>query len=234
MSSCFIVQHLAGDHVVAYGRGLPRPDMTQRLQGVEGLLVKVIESGDPHVTDELSADPELKQFISFRACASGYCIPLRAGLDTFGVLLFAHPEKGYFTIEAQETINTIGHQAQLAMQNAHLFQEIEAERDQIIKVQKEAQRRLAAALHDGPTQTVAAIPMQISRARHLLTRGDVDAAGEDGGGGAFLWRRSASGVGQWHRNRRNGNHRFARQRCACRDRWGSQCGRRHGLHVLRQ
>lgn len=166
------------DLVVAYSRGLPRPDMTQRVPGRKGLLESVIESGDPHVTDELSADPELKQFISFRACASGYCIPLRAGLDTFGVLLFAHPEKGYFTIEAQETINTIGHQAQLAMQNAHLFQEIEAERDQIIKVQKEAQRRLAAALHDGPTQTVAAIPMQISRARHLLTRGDVDAAGE--------------------------------------------------------
>lgn len=166
------------DLVVAYSRGLPRPDMTQRVPGLKGLLESVIESGDPHMTEELSADPELKQFISFRACASGYCIPLRAGLDTFGVLLFAHPEKGYFTVEAQEIINTIGHQAQLAMQNAHLFQEIEAERDQIIKVQKEAQRRLAAALHDGPTQTVAAIPMQISRARHLLTRGDVDAAGE--------------------------------------------------------
>ncbi len=166
------------DLVVAYSRGLPRPDMTHRVPGLKGLLEDVIESGDPHMTEELSADPELKQFIAFRACSSGYCIPLRAGLDTFGVLLFAHPEKGYFTIDAQEIINTVGHQAQLAMQNAHLFQEIEADRDQIIKVQKEAQRRLARALHDGPTQTVAAIPMQISRARHLLNRGDVDAAGE--------------------------------------------------------
>ena len=163
------------DLVVAYGRGLPRPDMTQRLPGVEGLLEKVIESGDPYMTQELSADPELKQFIAFRACTSGYCIPLRAGLDTFGVLLFAHPEKNYFTIDAQEIINTVGHQAQIAMQNAHLFQELKTERDQIIKVQKEAQRRLARALHDGPTQSVAAIPMQISRARHLLSR-DVDAA----------------------------------------------------------
>ncbi|MBS3754022.1 MAG: sensor histidine kinase, partial [Anaerolineales bacterium] len=51
------------------------------------------------------------------------------------------------------------------------------EKDQIIKVQEEARRRLARALHDGPTQTVAAIPMQISRARHLLNR-DVDAAAE--------------------------------------------------------
>jgi len=165
------------DLVVAYGRGLPRPDMTQRIPGISGLLEKVIESGDPHMTQELAADPELKQFISFRACTSGFCIPLRAGLDTFGVMLFAHPEKNYFTIDAQEIINTVGHQAQIAMQNAHLFQELKTERDQIIKVQKEAQRRLARALHDGPTQTVAAIPMQISRARHLLTR-DVNAAAE--------------------------------------------------------
>lgn len=129
------------------------------------------------MTRELASDPELKQFIAFRACASGYGIPLRAGLDTFGVLLFAHPEKDYFSVDAQEVISMVGNQAQIAMQNAHLFQELKTERDQIIRVQKEAQERLARALHDGPTQTVAAIPMQISRARHLLNR-DVDAAAE--------------------------------------------------------
>jgi signal transduction histidine kinase len=165
------------DLVVAYGRGLPRPDMTQRVSGISGLLETVIESGDAYMTRELASDPELKQFIAFRACASGYGIPLRAGLDTFGVLLFAHPEKDYFSVDAQEVISMVGNQAQIAMQNAHLFQELKTERDQIIRVQKEAQERLARALHDGPTQTVAAIPMQISRARHLLNR-DVDAAAE--------------------------------------------------------
>jgi signal transduction histidine kinase len=165
------------DLEVAYGRGLPRPDLDIRTPGVQGLLEKVIETGDPHLTENLPKDPELNTFISFRACMSGYCIPLRAGLDTFGVMIFAHPEKEYFNEEARDIINTVGHQAQLAMQNAHLFQELKTERDQIIKVQKEAQSRLARALHDGPTQTVAAIPMQISRARHLLNR-DLDAAAE--------------------------------------------------------
>ena len=165
------------DLVVAYGRGLPRPDLTTRVSGVAGLLERVIETGDPHVTNELGKDPELKHFISFRACRSGYAIPLRAGLDTFGVILFGYPDADYFTDDAQDVINTIGHQAQIAMQNAHLFQELKTERDQIIKAQSEAQRRLARALHDGPTQTVAAIPMQISRARHLLNK-DITAAGE--------------------------------------------------------
>jgi signal transduction histidine kinase len=165
------------DLVVAYGRGIPRPDLVTRVSGVSGLLEKVIESGDPHVTNELGKDPELKHFISFRACQSGYSIPLRSGLDTFGVILFGHPDQDYFNDDAQDVINTIGHQAQIAMQNAHLFQELKTERDQIIKAQSEAQRRLARALHDGPTQTVAAIPMQISRARHLLNK-DITAAGE--------------------------------------------------------
>jgi len=167
----------APDLVVAYGRGLPRPDLATRVPGIAGLLESVIETGNPHMTDDLASDPELNKFIGFRACKSGYCIPLRAGLDTFGVLIFGHPDEGYFSVDAQEIIDTVGHQAQLAMQNAHLFQELKTERDQIIKVQTEAQRRLARALHDGPTQTVAAIPMQISRARHLLNR-DVKAAGE--------------------------------------------------------
>ena len=165
------------DLMVAYGRGIPRPDLATRVPGVAGLLERVIETGDPHVTNELGKDPELKQFISFRGCRSGYCIPLRAGLDTFGVILFGHPDPDYFNEDAQDVINTIGHQGQIAMQNAHLFQELKTERDQIIKAQSEAQRRLARALHDGPTQTVAAIPMQISRARHLLNK-DITAAGE--------------------------------------------------------
>ncbi|MBS3751019.1 MAG: GAF domain-containing sensor histidine kinase [Anaerolineales bacterium] len=162
---------------VAYGRGLPRTDSQRKTPGMEGLLEAAIESGESQLTKEAPKDPELKNFLAFRACQSAFTIPLRAGLDTFGVLLFGHPEEDYFNTDCQEILSTVGHQAQIALQNAQLFQELKSEKDQIIKVQEEARRRLARALHDGPTQTVAAIPMQISRARHLLNR-DVDAAAE--------------------------------------------------------
>lgn len=162
---------------VAYGRGLPRSDTHRRTPGMEGLLEATIESGDSQLTKEAPEDPELKNFLAFRACQSAFCLPLRSGLDTFGVMLFGHPHVNYFNTDCREILSTVGHQAQIALQNAHLFQELKAEKDQIIKVQEEARRKLARALHDGPTQTVAAIPMQISRARHLLNR-DVDAAAE--------------------------------------------------------
>lgn len=162
---------------VAYSRGLPRTDKQRTTPGMEGLLEATIESGNSQLTKESPKDPELKKFLAFRACQSAFCIPLRSGLDTFGVLLFGHPRATYFNADCREILSTVAHQAQIALQNAHLFQELKAEKDQIIKVQEEARRKLARALHDGPTQTVAAIPMQISRARHLLKR-DVDAAAE--------------------------------------------------------
>ncbi|MFO8035674.1 MAG: histidine kinase [Anaerolineales bacterium] len=162
---------------VAYGRGLPRTDLQRRTPGMEGVLEAAIESGESQLTKEAIKDPELRDFLAFRVCEAAFCIPLRAGLDTFGVLLFGHPDTEYFNTDCQEILSTVGHQAQIALQNAQLFQELKSEKDQIIKVQEEARRRLARALHDGPTQTVAAIPMQISRARHLLKR-DVDAAAE--------------------------------------------------------
>ena len=170
-------EHGPLDLYVASGRGLPRPDLTRTTPGIDGLLEEVIESGNTVLTRELPEDPELSQFFAFQSSQSGYCMPLRSGFDTFGVLIFAHPEEDYFDSDVSEIINTVGHQAQIALQNAHLFQELKTEKDQIIKIQTEARQKLARALHDGPTQTVAAIPMQISRARHLLKR-DVDAAAE--------------------------------------------------------
>lgn len=170
-------EHGPLDLYVASGRGLPRPDLSRTTPGIEGLLEEVIESGNNVLTREIAEDPELSQFFAFQSSQSGYCMPLRSGFDTFGVLIFAHPEEDYFDSGVTEIINTVGHQAQIALQNAHLFQELKTEKDQIIKIQKEARQKLARALHDGPTQTVAAIPMQISRARHLLKR-DVDAAAE--------------------------------------------------------
>jgi len=165
------------DLYVAYSRGLPRTDQQRTTPGMDGLLETTIESGNSQLTKESPKDPELQKFLAFRACQSAFCIPLRSGLDTFGVLLFGHPSANYFNADCREILSTVAHQAQIALQNAHLFQELKAEKDQIIKVQEEARRKLARALHDGPTQTVAAIPMQISRARHLLNR-DVDAAAE--------------------------------------------------------
>lgn len=155
---------------VASGRGLPRPDLLRRTPGLKGILKNTIESGDPMVCREPREDPELQNFISFRAVHSAYCIPLRVVLDTFGVLVFGHPDPDYFTVERRETLNIVSHQSTVALQNAQLFQELKDEKEHIIDIQEEARKKLARDLHDGPTQSVSAIAMQLNYARHLIKK----------------------------------------------------------------
>jgi len=37
--------------------------------------------------------PELSRFVCLHDCHSAYCIPLRSGLDSYGLLFFAHPRR---------------------------------------------------------------------------------------------------------------------------------------------
>jgi signal transduction histidine kinase len=153
---------------VASGRGLPRPDLHRKTPGMQGVLKNAIESGDPKLTQDPRQDPELSKFIAFRACQTAHCIPLRVVLDTFGVLVFGHPDPQYFTTERREILNIVSHQSTVALQNAQLFQELKDEKAHIIEVQEEARKKLARDLHDGPTQSVAAIAMQLNYARHMI------------------------------------------------------------------
>ena len=56
----------------------------------------------------------------------------------------------------------------IAIQNAILYQQLELEKEAIIETQEEAQKKLARDLHDGPTQSVAAIAMRLNVARKML------------------------------------------------------------------
>jgi signal transduction histidine kinase len=98
------------------------------------------------------------------------CIPLTAGLDTYGILLFAHREPHYFNVERVELLWAIAQQAIIALQNARLYRDLEEEKERITEIQEEARKKLARDLHDGPTQTIAAIAMRLNFARRLMDR----------------------------------------------------------------
>ncbi len=164
-------------HVGAAWR-LPPADNRVVCPGREGLLAQVIRTGDPQVINEPDRDPELQQFVGFRSCQALMALPLRVGFETYGVVLYAHPQPDFFDEDQRAFFNAMVNQAIIALQNARLYQSLRQEKERLVEVQEEANKKLARDLHDGPTQAVAALAMRANFARRLMER-DSKAAGEE-------------------------------------------------------
>jgi signal transduction histidine kinase len=145
-------------------------DMRVTFEGAEGILKHALDEGEPITFKDISYDPELGRVIALRNCTSGYCFPLRSGFNVYGVLLFAHPEPNYFNSERVKLLDMIGKQAVIAIQNARLYQDLVEEKERMVEVHEEARKKLARDLHDGPTQSVAAIAMRLNITRRMMAK----------------------------------------------------------------
>jgi signal transduction histidine kinase len=145
-------------------------DMRVTLRGTEGILKRIFESGEAILTSDIGYDPELGRIIALRSCTTAYCFPLRSGFNIYGAMLFAHPDPVYFTKERCGLLDIIGRQSVIAVQNARLYQDLVEEKERMVDVQEETRKKLARDLHDGPTQSVAAIAMRINLARRMLKK----------------------------------------------------------------
>src|SRR5690606_31657455 len=56
------------------------------------------------------------------------------------------------------------------LQNALLYQTLRDEKEKIVEVEEDARKKLARDLHDGPTQSIAAIAMRMSYISRLYTK----------------------------------------------------------------
>ena len=155
---------------VGSARHFTQADLRVVLPGTSGLIGEVIAEGIPKSSNTIPKDPELSRIIALRTCGVAYCLPLRAGLDTYGVLLFAHSDPNFFTQSKCELLEIISHQSVIAIQNARLYSDIQQEKERMIEIQEQEHKKLARDLHDGPTQSMAAIAMRLNFARRLLER----------------------------------------------------------------
>jgi signal transduction histidine kinase len=160
------------DHQLQIGsaRRFTNADMRVNLPGNEGILKKILDGGDAILTQDVGYDPELGRIVALRSCSSAYCFPLRSGFNVYGAMLFAHPDSNYFNKERQGLLDIIARQAVIAVQNARLYQDLVEEKERMVEVQEEARKKLARDLHDGPTQSVAAMAMRINLARRMLSK----------------------------------------------------------------
>ncbi|MBW8012779.1 MAG: GAF domain-containing sensor histidine kinase [Chloroflexi bacterium] len=164
--------------LVGSARRFTPADWRAALPGVDGLIGKAINSGRSMFAQDPSKDPELSRIIAFRSCQSAYCYPLRSGLDVYGVMIYGHPQSNFFDDSRRDILEIICQQAQVALENARLYRDLEEEKERMMSIQEEARKKLARNLHDGPTQSVAAIAMRVNFARRLMEK-DTKSAGDE-------------------------------------------------------
>jgi signal transduction histidine kinase len=85
-------------------------------------------------------------------------------------VVFGSPQPGTYTADHQELLTAICNQAIVALQNAQLYQSLREEKERIVQVEEDERKKLARKLHDGPTQSIAAIAMRLNYLRMMLDR----------------------------------------------------------------
>lgn len=163
---------------VESARRFTTSDYRKVCSGREGVLGEVIRTGEPLIITNPARDPELKQFASFQACSALMALPLRAGYETYGVVVYGHPDPSFFDQDQQALLEAVVNQAIIALQNAQLYRNLRSEKERLVQVQEEGQKKLARDLHDGPTQSVAALAMRANFVRRLVERDPKSAAEE--------------------------------------------------------
>ncbi len=155
---------------VITSRGLTPSDKTVALSGRRGVLGLAMKRAEPIFGGAAVHDPELRYFAGFHRAQSVLAIPLSAGFDVYGVMIFGCDEPNAFSDDHVELMTAIGTQSALSLQNAVLYQTLLNEKEKIVEVEEDARKKLARDLHDGPTQSVAAIAMRVNYIRRLLER----------------------------------------------------------------
>ncbi|MBI5702975.1 MAG: GAF domain-containing sensor histidine kinase [Chloroflexota bacterium] len=176
VSAVFLIR---GDELrVGSARRFTNADLRATLHGKEGVLKRVLDDGEAVLIQDVGYDPELGRIVALRSCSAAYCLPLRSGFNVYGAMLFAHPDPAYFTKERRELLDIIGRQSVIAVQNASLYQNLVEEKERMIEVQEETRKKLARDLHDGPTQSVAAMAMRINLIRRMMAKNPQEALDE--------------------------------------------------------
>jgi signal transduction histidine kinase len=156
---------------IVTSRHLSPRDRNVAFQGKSGTLAQTLATAETVITNNPGADPELGRLIVMQSCRQAIAVPLRAGFENFGAVVFASSQPEAYTEDLQNLLIAICNQAIVALQNAQLYHSLREEKERIVAVEEDARKKLARDLHDGPTQSIASIAMRVNFTRMLLENG---------------------------------------------------------------
>jgi signal transduction histidine kinase len=158
--SSFITSGMSDELIAAMGP-LPR---------THGMLGAMLQSPEPHRTDDITADPRFKGWWP-RAHPSMHTflgVPIVSREQVIGALYLTEKDDG-FSAEDEKLISLLAAHAAIAIENARLH-----ERSRELSIIEE-RNRLARELHDNVTQRLFGVALAAESASTLLER-DRDAA----------------------------------------------------------
>ena len=155
---------------VRASRRLTARDEAARIATPGGVIAQALKAAEPQVCNDPKSDPDLANFVAMHRCVTAVAVPLRAGFESYGVVVFGCPEPNVFSVDHLELLTAVASQAIIALQNAQLYSRLQEEKNRIVEIEEDARKKLARDLHDGPTQSVAAIAMRLNFTRTLLKR----------------------------------------------------------------
>jgi len=156
---------------VVEGGGGPRLHGT-RMARHRGIAGWVLETQEAVIVDDTSQDQrfyaEVPRSVGY-SVTSMICVPMIVRGRPIGVIQVLNKQDNERFDEADKTLLlTFAAQSAIALRNAQLYQELREERDRLVVVEEDVRRELARDLHDGPTQLVAAIAMNLQFIRQML------------------------------------------------------------------
>lgn len=163
---------------VKHHRNLPEADEEQVLQPITGVLEGVFSTGEPQICTAPGEDPLLSIVRGLETCQVVLVVPLHAQDAPYGAFLHGHQEVDFFRPDQLDLVRAFTQQTMIALKSAWTYEDLLREKERITDVQEEVRKKLARDLHDGPTQTMAAITMRVNYAQRLIDRDPAGAVEE--------------------------------------------------------
>lgn len=146
----------------------------QRMPRQQGIAGWVLDNQQAVIVDDTQQDDRFYAAIGDGVqyqVSSVICVPMTAQGKPVGVLQILNKRTGErFDQADKEMLLSFAAQSAILIRNAQLYQELREERDRLVAVEEDVRKDLVRDLHDGPTQLVAAIMMNIEFIRKLIDR----------------------------------------------------------------